>query len=823
MQFEQQIEPEREEEALLIIVDASVSHASFEVLRDTAFRLARTRVIYPIGKNDLIGVIQAGSAITSNLLADTNPGGYQGIQVHVPLITASLRALRALKDMNHDERETNLLDMLDVAGDRLVSAAALRSRVKRLLLFTDVSSVMCDLTDDVVEELVGICALYRESEIRADVILHGATDVSEQAANYSDLFTEDESSGENSLQNVDPKEYVERAKPFRYAPLLALSKITGGVFMSLGDALPFVENPRPRLKRASVKFYGVLDIAGELQIPVKRYTHVLEAKPASGKKLSWAETCKRGRTISAIAETNRVASAKDDAVLQPEQIINAYPYGPDLVPESANVDEYAWGMHLDRGLHVLGFVAQRSIPQNLFLTAVDVVIPMRDSPEAVKLMRTLALALHAEGLGILARSVIPKSGGAPTLCYLWPRIELCRRTHAIRNCFLFAVDVPMQEDVRNMGFASLEDALKDVSDSVTDTMYKLISHSMLKINDDIDDSQGVDNDDDDTNDESDTKMSLKPSKTPNPNLDYMQICVAHRILGGTDSTDLPGLSQWHTKLMSPDSFLSKEDIEGRDRVIDGLKSALPVLAVKQRKQNRRVHTTVNGDTAAMDHYLPADTMVPDGDAELEDNDEDVDDLIGDEDVENEDVPPVNDFSYHGDSTDTAGNGGIMSEVTDLNIVDVGEDTPVEDFLSLVRHGKLGFGSQSMQVMIRRLIRESGDDGKVILCLQALRKACVEHKEPRPFNDFIKSLVERCEGVDVVGKRTLNVFKSIGKMQAFETTAKLIGPTPPVGVSNDSEEWKRYQGYLRYLERCDQAAEEVVKREATEASLSTVRD
>lgn len=806
MHFEPETETEREEEALLIIVDDSVHQSAFEKLRDVASRLARTRVLYPKGKNDLVGVVQAGSATTQNVLADANPGGYQGIQVHVQLITASLRALRALRSMNHDGKETNLLDVLDVAGDRLVTTAALRARTKRLLLFTEESSVMCGLSDENIDEFIGVCALYLESNIRVDIVLLGSSDVSEQAAEYFDLFLNDENDTDNDVQHPDCQEHVKRARQFRCAPLLAISKITGGVFTSLEDALPLIENPIPKLKRASVKFHGVLDVAGELQIPVKRYTHVLEVKPAPGKMLSWTETCKRGHTVLAIAETNRVASAKDDTVLQPEQIVNAYPYGPDLVPESANVDGYAWGMHLARGLHVLGFVAQRSVPQHLFLSSVDVIIPIADSPEATKLMRTLVLAMHSENLGALARSVIPKAGGAPSLCYLWPCIELCDQTHEIRNSYLFAVDIPMREDVRNMAFASLKDAMDNISKNAAEMMDNLVLHSMLKSNDDIDD-------------ETDGIMPLMSLDIPNPNLDYMQICIAHRILEGTDSTDSPPLSNWHTKLMSPESFLRKDDIKSRNTTLDQLKSVLPVLPVKQQeKRNRRTHTAVNSDTALINHYLPADTMVPEDEVENEGSDGDVDDLMGDDDANDGQILVANDIMINGHMIDA---NETLSEVTDANIIDVGEEAPVEDFLSLVRRGNIGFGSQSMQVMIRRMIREGGDDVLVVKCLQALRKACVEHKMARLFNDFIRSLVKRCEETNVVGRRTVNVLQSVGKMQAFNTAVELIRPLPPADAQQESAEWKRYQNYLRYLQKCDKETGQLMKDQTTEPSMSTV--
>lgn len=848
MQFEPKIEPARGAEALLIVLDSSVPEDPFQRMRDAAFRLARTRLLYPIGKDDLIGVIQAGSAITANVLADANPGGYQGIQLHVPLVTASMRALNALNCMNSDRKATNLLDLLEVSGDRLVTAAALRARTKRLLLFTHVSSVLTKLSEDSLEEFVGISSLYRQYDIRIDIVLHGPSDISEQAANYLELFEEEEGEAnddddytidEKSAPQGDstdlpsPQDCIDKAQHFLYAPLLALTKTTGGVLMSLEEALPLVENPKPKSKRATAKFYGVLDIANEIQIPVKRYTHVSEVKTAPGKKLSWAETCKRRRPVYAYVETNRVASAKDDTTLQPEQIINAYPYGPDLVPESSDADGYAWGMCLDRGLHVLCFVPQQSVPQHYFLSSVDVVLPIQDSPEAVRLMRTLVLALHSEKLGILARSVVPKNGGAPTLCYLWPNIELSCKTRKVQNCYLFAADVPMREDIRKMAFSSLKDAVADVSEKTFSAMNKFVSLGMLNP-DENDITIDLEEDDEDECG-NDLARTLIPSKIINPNLNYMQMCVAHRILEGTDGTGLPPLAEWHEKLMNEESYLNQSHSEQWSEILGSLKSELPIIPVKKKEsRGQRIHKAVDGDVSAIvNDCLPEENVVASDDVILEEgaddnDDDDDDDLVGDEDVA---LEMVNDAKIEVDANTDSGKEGVkdsmtISAVTGLDVIDVGDETPVEDLMSFVRHGQFRLGALSMQVVLRRLIRDGGDEGKIASCLQALRKVSIDNNDAGLFNSFVLGMAQRCKNKNALGNRTASVFRNIGSRGVFDSTLRLITPSHN-GVANDSLGGQRQQGYGRYLEERNNEIEALAmgtgKNLEPQPSMSQIQD
>lgn len=780
---EPQIEPPRETEALLIAMDTSVPKETFEALRKVAFRLARTRLLYPINKDDLIGILAAGSRTTDNPLAEQAPGGYEGIQMHVPLITACLRAVRTLDGLPHGGRPTNLLNVLDVAGDYLVSTAALRSRKKRLLLFTSDESALCSLPADDDDDFISTCDLYQafENQIRIDVILQCSVETADSLEASEEAFDAMEPEEEDAQPvQLTSREALAKARSFCCPNLIALVKATSGIVLPLSDAIPLADVPDPKRKRASVKFHGVLDIANTLQIPVKRYSYILESRHAPSKKISWEESKKLGQFIPVLIETNRVASTKDDTPLQPEEIINAFSYGPDLVPEQNPVHSYAWSMHMDRGLHVIGFVAQASIPQHLFTSRVDVVIAMKDSPEAIRLLRTLVLALQKEKLGILARSVVLARGGPPTLCYLWPRVEYAADKNKIRNCYLFAVDVPMREDVRDLPFASLQDVVSEIPKEDLNAMDELISSSML--DGDGRDNEGSDNEETGDNDE-DRRDAFSSVEYANPNLDWFNICIVHRALQGPNGSSLPELSEWHKCIMTPGAFLSKSMTDSRETALRKIKTSFPIAPAKKReRKGRQVPTALHGDMASIKDYLPEDGSEwgetdravafgeANGDGDADDNDSYQDAL---------ERPPETQPIWNNQDLQEDVISAVTNDAPDQQVVtDVSEKTPVQDFKHLVKKGKFRFAALSLQVVLKRLIRgddniEKTNNAKAIKCLQALRKACCDHKEGRFFNELIVAMVQAAERDDQAGERTAAFFRYVGSKRQVPTTLDVI--------------------------------------------------
>lgn len=784
MQQEPRIPPPRESEALLIAVDTYISNSSnqttFTTLRDIATRLARTRLVYSFLKDDILCAVASGSSNTRNKLADQTPDGYQGIEILHPPATKSLSTVRVLAPLQQGSVPSNLLNLLDVCGDTLAEPAAQRAVKKRVVILTEGVLLSNSVGKEDVEDFEATCLLYKEHGFQVDVICACADEVEEQ------LQAVEDETGE--LGELSVKEWLEKTNNFALSTLFAVCKMTGGVLMSSKEASPLVDRPTPKVKRAMAKYRGTLNIADVLKIPVKRFSFVNEAKHPVGKKISWESSISENQTVSVLVETQRVASTKDDSPLEPNQIVNAYPYGPELVPEPNEVDTTAWSMQLPKGLDVLGFVEQSSVPQRLFMGHVDVVIAMPGVDGAFRLVKSLVLALQAEKLGMLARSVSAARGGPPQLAYLWPRIEL-DDIGVMRNFFLFIVEIPMREDIRDLPFASLEGPMKEASESAVDAINRYISATMLETN-------GEESMRDDGEYEDDDKV-LWPPSVCNPSLDWFNICIVHRALTGPDGTDLPEKSEWHHKIMDSTSFVREERMETFEKAMQDLKSALSVIPTKKKeKRHKRVHQALRGESASIGDYLPEE--------DADDNEE-----IDEDEEMDSDHAPANDFHEFGDE---------LSALSDMDTNDVGEETPIADFHSLVRQNKFNFAAASLLVIIRRLIRDLVDDDKAIECLQALRKTCIRLQKPSPFNGFVINLMRRCKREDATGNRNSAFLRHVGRRNTIAATLIPILPDKPK-MKGGSENATGSQS--TYLDWVAEQVNAIASNKVSEVSMSTM--
>lgn len=731
IRVEPEVQPVRDSEALIIVLDTNATSIEvFQSLHDASVCIARTRLIYGISKDDLIGVIRSGSSITSNNLVKEVGGGYTGVHEVLRPVTRSLRAVKALLDSEPGTNVTNLFDVLDVSGDAFSTLAAKRARKYRVMLFTDGNFLDSKLDPSQIKEFEETCTLYKDNLIQVDVIYHCSEEIRDKLDDLSADFAD---SKEPNLQNL-----INECRDTELAMLFTITNATGGRVVSLEDALPLAEMPSPKPKAAFAKYRGVLNIANTIKIPVKRFSYVLEAKHPSGKKISWKASLKRNSPVSVMADTQRVASAKDDTPLQLEEIVKAYPYGPELVPEPNQADSSAWSMRLERGLDVLGFVPQDSVPYRLFLGQVDVVVPMPGLEPANMLMRSLVLALHSEKMGILARYVTSPRGGAPSLTYLWPSVESNEDADMLRKCYLFAVEVPMKDDIRQLPFASLELICKDISNDAEEAVEKFISAATLGSNGDKNESM-----EDDVDEE-----PFWPPDYYNPNLDWFNNCIVHRALSGVEEPAFPPLSRWHKEILDPMHFMEESKRSEVTRSIEDLPKFLPITKAPERvKKEYKLYAAITGNVQSIKSYLPA---------------EDTEDFEAESDEEG-----ISSSHMHVEMADVA------TQMTNLEIIEVGEETPEYDFSSLVKNGQFRFASATLITVIRRLIREGTDDGKALRCLQALRRTSISQEDPRFFNDFVASLLTRCNRNDSIGNRSVAFIRFVALQEKIPSALDII--------------------------------------------------
>eukprot|EP00178_Gracilaria_changii_P022855 TRINITY_DN681_c0_g1_i1.p1 TRINITY_DN681_c0_g1~~TRINITY_DN681_c0_g1_i1.p1 ORF type:complete len:801 (-),score=125.62 TRINITY_DN681_c0_g1_i1:584-2986(-) len=786
-QYESHPNARRDPQALVIVLDTHTpSTHVFEQLKSAAARLARTRLIYNASKDDLISVIRSGSSVTSNELNKEKGAGYGGIHVVVPPVSRSLVAVNALELSQRGTNTSNLLNILDVCGFYLSMTAAKRARENRVILLTAGRCVYRQLDQEIIQDFQQQCILFRQERIKVDIIYHCSTQSVQKIADLQQHFAQIQ-------QDVPVQQVVDRCNSSEIAFLFLITSITNGRLLPYEHAAPLIDLPTPRIKKAAAKFRGVLNIADVIKIPVKRYSHVYPAKHPTSKKLSWNVSKAKSEPVPVLTETQRVASAKDDAPLQKEDIINAYPYGSELVPESNEVDKYAWHIQLEKGLDVIGFVPQCSVPRTVLLSPVDVLLPMKGCEPAQRLMHSLVLALAAEKMGILARSVVSERG-APHMAYLWPSIEVEQNTNENANentgmlgrCFLFVANIAMKEDIRHFPFASLDDVLKDVPEDAVDTMDSFISSAFV--------------DEDATDDSDDEDDPIWPPDLCNPNLDWFHICIVHRALAGAEATDFPPLSQWHLDIMDPIHYLKESNKEQFEKNLEALSKVLPLTqALRKEKKFKPVHEAVAGDDAVLQEYLPRDET--EQQEKGGENDE--------EDIEDVDVGHINESLRDIDD--------VTSQITDLGVEDVSEERPESDFAALVKKGQFRFASASLIVIIQRLIREEKDIEKVIRCIKLLRKAGIKNEQPRVFNDFISSLVNRCSQDNSTAKKTKAFFTQLGSRGESRSVSVIPFKENTQGKGLNPS----HLGLMRHLERLSIRVNELTSQAKQESLLGAV--
>lgn len=608
------MDPPREAEVLVIAVDggkyAAETPEKFDRLRDIATRMARNRLLYSETADDLIGVFKLGSEKTDNRLADDNAGGYKGIEKAFPAVRRCLQAVRTLRDMTPGLKKVNLLDVVEVLGDYLADFSLGNETKKRIVIFTRKGVVPDEPVEGYCKQLAEVCELYRDVKVRVDVVCDDWTEA-------DDDKDEDQRADETAEQKFarTVENFFTYATEKEMHPLWAFAHATGGSLYSGADALDAVDMPIPKGKRATAKFRGTLNIGAHIKIPTKAYITTSIAIKQAAVKLSWAASRNAGEPVGVHVESQRFKSAADDTPLEENEIVHAFPYGNDLVPEQRDTGEDAWSLCLDgNDLSVIAFVSQKVVPVRWFMSAVCAVISMPDVAEARVAMDALVQALHESEKGILARWVPALKGGPPGMAYLWPVVEMDKDTGKVKNRYLCLADLPLQEDLRDYPFSSLKWTEKDLPAASDSVMDAFIDDRMLdgttsapKPEDKMADEEDDDDDDDDA------AEPFRAYDHCNPALDRFYIAVIQRALDGPEGTEIPGLAEWQKHLLDTQSFIPASKKESAEESLKNLKSTLPVSKVppKERAKKKTIEMALQGEDASICDFLPPDTQALD--------------------------------------------------------------------------------------------------------------------------------------------------------------------------------------------------------------------
>lgn len=208
--------------------------------------------------------------------------------------------------------------------------------------------------------------------------------------------------------------------------------------------------------------------------------------------------------------------------MEKENIINAYHYGPQLVPISS-ILEAGSKIFEDKNLRFLGFVDKSKIPRHCLMGEVDLVIPDSDDYSR-KLFTSFIYSMISLNKYAIARYVARncKNGVVPRMVVLIPYRS------ATREMF-YLIDLPTTEDVRDYSFNSL----KKSNDKQNELVKELISKMMLV-----------------NPDEEDGEEELMVENTFNPLRQYFYQTIFHKALN-PDATEIPPLDPVIRKHITP--------------------------------------------------------------------------------------------------------------------------------------------------------------------------------------------------------------------------------------------------------------------------------
>lgn len=151
-----------------------------------------------------------------------------------------------------------------------------------------------------------------------------------------------------------------------------------------------------------------------------------------------------------IIETNYVVQGDETGrIVDPDNIINAFFYGPQLVPITPLL-EAGSKVFEEKNLRFLGFVDKAKIPRHCLMSEVDLVVPAGEEEAGRKLFTAFVYSMISLNKYAIARYVSRnlKNGVTPKMVVLMPH-----RT-AEREMF-YLIELPTVEDVRDYPFNPL--------------------------------------------------------------------------------------------------------------------------------------------------------------------------------------------------------------------------------------------------------------------------------------------------------------------------------------------------------------------------------
>lgn len=187
-----------------------------------------------------------------------------------------------------------------------------------------------------------------------------------------------------------------------------------------------------------------------------------------------------------IIETNYVVQGDETGkIVDHDNIINAFFYGPQLVPITPLL-EAGSKIFEEKNLRFLGFVDKSKIPRHCLMSEVDIVVPGGEDEASRKLFTAFIYSMISLNKYAIARYVSRnlKNGVSPKMVVLIPN-----RT-AEREMF-YLIELPTVEDVRDYPFNPLKKSTERQKEIVKDMISRMMLYN--KVDDDFEEEVKIEN------------------------------------------------------------------------------------------------------------------------------------------------------------------------------------------------------------------------------------------------------------------------------------------------------------------------------------------
>ena len=444
---------------------------------------------------DEMGIVLYGTEETNH---DLDEEAFPHITTFNQIERCSLAMLTKLSDIATTENTNgDAVKAVSLALELIKRRTKNKKFQRHILLLTDCGGIATELEKEEIDRLVGQA---QELGCTFKVVGLGLSVKPDPGNN-----TSSSSSSSSSSSNTTTTTIKEESSRFALANTLSTlfcNQLKGSFTRpgSVQELLGYV----PRRKRAKTKTYKhTLSLTPELQMKIHVFKLSDEERfPSAKKKSLMGSDGESGKVDRSTTYKSRAGDVDEE--IKPENLVNAYRYGKELVPFSS-ADKESMKYESKQCMQIIGFVERSKINRAQFLGGTDVVLPDDGDNVAATAMSALIHAMQENDVYAIARYVVKDHKGPRPVC-LSPYTERSENGRTL-ECLVLNT-LPFADDLRPFRFKSLSEVeLSKEQESAADALIDAMDLSIAS---------------------TDGGEALVPRLTYNPTLQYFYASLSAR-------------------------------------------------------------------------------------------------------------------------------------------------------------------------------------------------------------------------------------------------------------------------------------------------------